>query len=224
MEYKKNPKKDIHQLRGMLFSISLAATLSLIIFVFEWKSTGDSSTVNLMNYDTVMDELLDIPPTEQIPPPPAKIIVPKIVEVPDEEEISKELDIVIDMEIKETTEVIKVATVEDFAKEETDEIFLIVEEEPEFPGGMSAFQKYIKNNMHYPRHARQMGVEGKVFVEAVVGKDGTLTEIKVLKGVGAGCDEEALRVVQQSPQWKPGRQRGNPVRTRIVIPIVFRMG
>lgn len=224
MEAKKNPKADVHQLRGMLFSLSLTITLGLVITVFEWKSTGDSNSIDLANYDVPTDELLDIPVTEQTPPPPAPSIMPKVIEVPDEEEIQEDIDVIIDVEMKETSETIKVAHVEEIAKEESDEIFMIVEEQPAFPGGIGAFNQFVVNNMHYPRNARSMGIEGKVFVEAIVGKDGKLTDLKVLKGVGGGCDEEALRVVGLSPSWKPGRQRGNPVRTRMVIPIVFKLG
>ena len=224
MELKKNPKADVHQLRGMLFSLSLAATLGMVITVFEWKSKGDSNTVNLAQYDNFTDELLDIPPTEQAPPPPPKTIIPKIIEVPDEEEIEEELNVVVDGEMKETTEAIKIAPVEEIAKEDTDEIFVIVEEQPQFPGGNSEFLKYLRDNMRYPRQARSMAIEGRVYVQAIVGKDGSLDDVQVLKGIGGGCDEEALRVVKLSPKWKPGRQRGNNVRTKIVIPIVFKLG
>ncbi|MEP2668775.1 MAG: TonB family protein [Cyclobacteriaceae bacterium] len=224
MELKKNPKADVHQLRGMLFSLSLAATLGMVITVFEWESKGDSNTVNLAQYDNFTDELLDIPPTEQAPPPPPKTIIPKIIEVPDEEEIEEDLNIVVDVEMKETTEAIKIAPVEEIAKEDTDEIFVIVEEQPQFPGGNSEFLKYLRDNMRYPRQARSMAIEGRVYVQAIVGKDGSLDDVQVLKGIGGGCDEEALRVVKLSPKWKPGRQRGNNVRTKIVIPIVFKLG
>lgn len=224
MEQKKNTKADVHQLRGMLFSLSLTVTLGLIITAFEWRSTGDRNSVDLTNYDLATDELLDIPPTIQPPPPPPQTIIPKIIEVPDEEEIKDDIEVLIDVEMKATSEAIKVAPVEEIAKEESDEIFVIVEEQPEYPGGTGEFMKFVVKNMKYPRQARTMGVEGRVFVKAVVGKDGKLTELEIMKGIGAGCDEEALRVVGESPPWKPGRQRGRAVRTRIVIPLVFKLG
>ena len=150
--------------------------------------------------------------------------MPKITEVPDEEEIKADLEIKIDAEINEPTEAIRLAPVEEIAKEETDEIFVIVEDKPQFPGGNAEFLKFLRENMHYPRQARSMAIEGKVFVQAIVGKDGALNDIVVLKGIGGGCDEEAVRVVAKSPKWKPGRQRGNAVKTKIVIPIVFKLG
>ncbi|HRK54135.1 MAG TPA: energy transducer TonB [Cyclobacteriaceae bacterium] len=224
MELKKNPKADVHQLRGMLFSLSLAVSLGMVIIAFEWKSEGDSNTVNLANYDNFNDELLDIPPTEQAPPPPPKAIIPKIIEVPDEEEIAQDLDVTIDVEIKETSEAIKVAPIETISKEDTDEIFVIVEDQPEFPGGNAEFLKFLREHMRYPRQARSMAIEGRVYVQAIVGKDGSLDEVQVVKGIGGGCDEEAVRVVKQSPKWNPGRQRGRNVRTKIIIPIVFKLG
>jgi protein TonB len=77
--------------------------------------------------------------------------------------------------------------------------------------------------MKYPAQARRMGIEGKVFVEFVVDKDGTLTEVKTVKGIGAGCDEEAVRVIQSAPKWKPGKQRGRPVKVRMILPIIFKL-
>jgi protein TonB len=89
---------------------------------------------------------------------------------------------------------------------------------------MDSFLKYVSKNLKYPAQARRMGVEGKVFVQFVVEKDGSITDIKVVKGIGAGCDEEAVRVLENAPKWKPGKQRGRPVKQRIVLPIVFKLG
>ena len=109
-------------------------------------------------------------------------------------------------------------------EEEVEEIFTIVEDQPEFPGGIGAFYKYVATNLRYPAQARRMGIAGKVFVQFVVEKDGRLTDVQILKGIGAGCDEEALRVIKKSKAWKPGRQRGRPVKVRMIIPINFRLG
>ena len=91
-------------------------------------------------------------------------------------------------------------------------------------GGMSAFYKYVGDKMKYPAQARRMGIEGKVFVEFVINRDGSITDVKAIKGIGAGCDEEAVRVVQSAPPWNPGKQRGKPVRQRYVVPITFKLG
>jgi protein TonB len=112
-------------------------------------------------------------------------------------------------------------TVTEAAAEETDEIFTIVEEAAAPIGGINSFYQYLKDNVRYPAVARRTGVEGKVLVQFVVGKDGSISEVKVLRGIGAGCDEEAVRVMQKAPNWTPGKQRGKPVRQRCIVPIVF---
>lgn len=104
-----------------------------------------------------------------------------------------------------------------------DQVFLMVEEQPEFTGGNKAFAKYLRKNLKYPKKARRMGIEGKVFVEFVVNKDGSLADIEIIKGIGGGCDEEAVRVLKNSPKWIPGKQRGKSVRVKMSVPIVFRL-
>lgn len=104
------------------------------------------------------------------------------------------------------------------------EIFDIVEDQPIPPGGMGAFYKYVGMNIKYPNDARRMGVQGKVFVQFVVDKDGSLINVKSIKGIGAGCDEEAVRIIEAAPNWKPGKQRGKPVKVRMILPITFKLG
>ncbi len=103
------------------------------------------------------------------------------------------------------------------------EVFTLVEEQPEFEGGMPAFYKYVGNEIKYPLQALQKGVEGRVDVQFVVEKDGSLSSVKAVKGVGVGCDSEAVRVVQNAPSFKPGTQRGKPVRVRMELPVIFKL-
>lgn len=98
-----------------------------------------------------------------------------------------------------------------------------VDEYPEFMGGMKAFTKYMERNLHYPSQAMDEGVKGKVFVTFVVEIDGSITDVKVLRGIGFGCDEEAVKVIKKSPLWKPGRNRGVAVRVRYNMPINFNL-
>lgn len=113
--------------------------------------------------------------------------------------------------------------VEEVVKEKKEEAFTYVEEMPSFPGGEEELLRFIAQKVKYPEIARRAGVEGKVFVSFVVEKNGTITELQVVKGIGAGCDEEAIRVIQLMDKWKPGRQNGNPVRVRISIPFLFKL-
>ena len=102
-----------------------------------------------------------------------------------------------------------------------DEIFMIVEEEPEFPGGPAKLLEYIQQNLKYPMEARENNIQGKVIVSFVVEKDGSISNVKVLRGIGGGCDAEAVRVIESLPKFKPGKQRGNLVRVSYTLPINF---
>lgn len=107
---------------------------------------------------------------------------------------------------------------------ESNEVFSVVEEMPQFDGGMEALGKYLSRNMKYPASARRMGIEGSVFISFVVSKDGTISEVVVLKGINGDCDAEAVRVIGNMPPWKPGKQRGVPVNVKFVLPIKFKLG
>jgi protein TonB len=101
------------------------------------------------------------------------------------------------------------------------EIFLVVETMPEFPGGEKAFNQYLADSIHYPAAAVENSIQGRVFVSFVVEKDGSVSEAKILRGIGGGCDEEAMRVIRNMPKWIPGKQRGQPVRVQYTMPIKF---
>ncbi|MEQ8239735.1 MAG: energy transducer TonB [Cyclobacteriaceae bacterium] len=105
----------------------------------------------------------------------------------------------------------------------TEEVFTIVEEQPQYPGGMDAFHKAIANNLKYPKQARKQGIEGRVYLQFIVDKSGEVREIKTVKGIGGGCDEEAERVIKLTGKWKPGTQSGKPVNVRMVLPIIFQL-
>jgi len=101
------------------------------------------------------------------------------------------------------------------------EIFTVVEEQPGYPGGEEARIAYLQQNIKYPEEAKELGIQGKVFVTFVVEVDGSITDVRVLRGIGGGCDEEAIRVVKSMPRWVPGKQRGVPVRVQFNLPIKF---
>ena len=223
MELKKNPEADLFKKSSFYMSIGLMVSLLLTVMAFEWKSYDDNDLVNLGSLDADFEELQDIPITEQPPPPPPQVTPPEIIEVPDEEEIEEEIEVNLDVEVTEETVIEDVVFEEAPEEEAADEIFQFVEDQPAPIGGMKAFYAYVGKQMKYPAQARRMGVEGKVYVSFVVGKDGALTDVQVLKGIGAGCDEEAIRVLSSAPKWKPGKQRGRPVRVRMQLPIIFKL-
>ncbi|MDH5602530.1 MAG: energy transducer TonB [Cyclobacteriaceae bacterium] len=223
MEIKKTEKADLNKKSGLFLSIGMVASLLIILTGFEWRSFDDGSLVDQSGLSEDIEELIDIPPTEQPPPPPPKLQQPQVIEVPDEEEIEEEIEIEFDTEIEEE-EIVEEIVIEDEPEAEVaEEIFTIVED-PAMPvGGYAAFYEYVSKRMKYPTQARRMGIEGKVFVQFVIDKDGSITEVQAVKGIGAGCDEEAVRVVQSHPKWSPPKQRGQPVKQRIVLPITFKL-
>lgn len=221
---KKYYSVDLDKYSGLLRNIGLTVSLALVLAAFEFPEFEEQTLMDLGSLDVEMEELMEIPPTEQKPPPPPKIQQPEIVEVPDEEEIEEEIEIELDVEIDEETVVEEVIVSEEPAEEEVvDEIFEIVEESAEPPGGMIEFLKWVGKSIEYPSQAKRMGVEGRVFLQFVVDKDGSLSDVRVARGIGAGCDEEAVRVLKTAPKWKPGKQRGRPVRQRMVLPINFKL-
>ncbi len=111
----------------------------------------------------------------------------------------------------------------DIATSEEDTVYQIVEEMPKFPGGEKALMDYVSNNVKYPEEAKNKNIAGRVFVSFVVEKDGSIGEVKVLRGIGGGCDEEAARVINSMPKWKPGKQKGEAVRVSYQIPIYFKL-
>lgn len=221
MELKKNPRLDYQRKYALFFNIGLVLSLVLVISAFEWKSVETVSWVDLPQPVIFEDPIT--PPITDITPQKPKVQVFKLTEVKDEIEIEEpDFVLVIATGDPEPPEIDANLFVEP-AKEETDEVKDIVETMPSFVGGLEEFYKFVSKNLKYPAQARRIGIEGKVFVHFVVDKDGSLSDIKVVKGIGAGCDEEVERIIHKSPKWNPGKQRGNPVRVRMMMPITFRL-
>ncbi|WP_338029999.1 energy transducer TonB [Fulvivirga sedimenti] len=220
----KRQRYEEFKTRKMLFaSIGLLVSMLAIVTLFNWKFYDRADNIDLQANISQVEELLDIPVTEQPPPPPKKVIQqPNIVEV-SEEEIIEEIEINLDMEITEDMEIEEVIIENMDAPEEehADEIFLIVEQAPEPVGGMQSFMTYLAENLQYPSKALRMQISGRVYVQFVVNADGSLQDFLVVKGIGGGCDEEAVRVLKSAPKWIPGKQRGKTVRVRMVIPVYF---
>ena len=107
------------------------------------------------------------------------------------------------------------------AASQDDKIFTVVEEQPEFSGGYNAMMDFIRNNLRYPTTARQQGIEGTVYASFVTEKDGAISSVNIVRGISQECDDEVKRVVKLFPKWKPGKQDGQPVRVRFVLPIKF---
>jgi periplasmic protein TonB len=186
----------------------------------------------------VYTDLSAPPPIDKPKPPPPQIQLPKlqkvikfvppkvvkeevVEEVPTIEEIKQ--NEVAAVEIEGDAEVVFEEPVEQVVVEDENKVFLVVEQQPEFEGGYEGMMNFIKKNMKYPASARRMGIDGTVYVTFVVGKDGSINDVRVLKGISADCDKEAVRVVQAMPNWKAGKQNGKPVLVRFNLPIKFKL-
>ncbi len=224
MEAKKTPQADLTRKTGLFLNIGLAVSIGLTLAAFEYKSYDDGELMDLGTVNDQFEELLDIPLTEQPPEPPPQIQQPEVKEVEDEIEIEEEIEINFDVDVKEDTKVAEIIVTEGPAEEETDQIFEFVETFPEPAGGMEGWMKYLSKETKYPTKARRMGIEGTVYVAFVIETDGSITDVQVIRGIEGGCNEEAIRVVENAPKWTPGKQRGRPVRVRMRLPIRFKLG
>lgn len=225
MEPKKNPKKDLNRQRTLFLQIGLVFALAVVFLAFEWKTYEKSeSTLASSGPVQIDEEIVQITQQEQPPEPPKAAEVTTILEIVDDDVVVED-EINVDIEARADQAVqsyVPVMTEEEPAPV-AEEIFTFVEEYPEFPGGDKALREYILNNIKYPEVARTSGITGTVYVQFVVEKDGSISDVKVVRGIGGGCDEEAVRVVKSMPRWKPGKQRGQPVRVYFTLPIEFKL-
>ena len=223
MEEKKSPKANLENKKLMFIQIGMIISLLLAWMAFEHKSYDKREIdPSLLNRTVEVDEeMVEITKQEEQKPQPVEMpkqttqleIVQDDVEVEDIE-INAEVD---QQEVIE--EYVPVEVEEEEVQEQ--EIFQIVEEMPAYPGGEQKLMEFIAKGIKYPQIARETGIQGRVFVGFVIEPDGSVSNVKVLRGIGGGCDEEAMRVVKSMPKWKPGKQRGKAVRVSYMLPVNF---
>lgn len=229
MELKKNPKVDLEKKKLIFTEIGLVLALCIVLFAFEWKSTGGVKTELAGTQGVEMEEeMIPITQPDEIKPPPPPVQQVQVIDVINIVEDDVDLDDDVDLFDTEFDEHIAVNIIEfnEFNDEEQEveeeEVFVIVEDMPGFGGGDSdKFREYIQKNLVFPEIAAENGIQGKVFVAFVVESDGRVSNVRVARGVDPSLDKEAVRVVQSSPKWKPGMQRGKPVRVSFTFPITF---
>ena len=230
MEPKKKPSKDIHRMSGLFFQIGLGISLILVISAFEWSTEVEKVALRFHD-EPLMEPILVVPQSdhkEPAPPSPIKADLPivkslsltPITLVSDSDPEPSQNDT---PEIEPTVGTTTLTSIPTDGPEDCLEcIFVIVEKKAEPIGGYEGFYKFLSDNLKYPLVAQRNDIEGKVFVEFVVNRDGHPSDMKILKGIGFGLDEEAKRVIGLS-KWNPGKQRGKPVRVKMVMTIVFKL-
>lgn len=223
MELKKNAAYDLEPKTPLFFSIGLVIALALVTAAFEWR--GQYEPLDLRKEEPVWEEPYIVRNTvipAPKPPEPMPVKKQQVITQPPIIVEGNELESYI-----EYTEPIDDIPFDDIPIEPSPEVdnnvYMgeLIETQASFPGGLSAFYEYVATNIKYPKRAKTMDVTGTVYVQFIIDKDGSLTELKTLKGIGLGCDEEAIRVLENSPKWNPGKQRGRAVRVRMVLPITF---
>ena len=214
MQIKKNSNVNLEKKRGLFLQIGFIVTLLLVLGAFEYRSYENQKyDLGDLSLDDLEEEITPITKQEKKPPPPPPP-PPEIIEiVEDDIEIEEELEIE-DTESDED-EIIEIE------EEDDEEFFMVVENMPEFPGGDLGLMKYIQQNVKYPPIAKEYDIQGKVYVSFIVDKKGYVTNVKIVRGVDKNLDAEAVRVVKSLPRYKPGKQRGKPVRVMFTIPINF---
>ena len=230
MEIKKSPKADLENNKSLYFLMGLVVALAFVFTAFEWGKR--EITFQDISTDQVVEEVEDIqvtPPEENTPPPPpppAPAIVEQIVEVEDDVKVNDfEILSVDDSEKTKQVTFAPPSSGTGRAEETVDDnkVFDFLEEMPEFPGGEAAMMKWLSTHINYPPIAQENNIQGRVMVGFVVEKDGSVSDVKILRPVDPSLDKEAARVVKSMPKWKPGMQTGKPVRCRFTIPVSFRL-
>lgn len=241
----KYPEVDTFSLSGTFLNYGLLAAIILMILAFSW--TQYEKVIDVSHLLGTLDEEIEMetPRTAEPPPPPPPPPPPKIQEVPNDVSVEETVTFK-DQSIQEETVVEAPPVVEKAPppppppppppKQEEEEIFKVVEDQPAFPGCENISDKaekkkcadekmlqFIYGNIKYPAIARENGVEGMVVIKFVVEKDGSITQAEVVRDIGAGCGQEALRVVGLMPKWEPGKQRGRAVRVQFNLPVKFKL-
>ena len=227
MEVKKSPKADLEGKKSTWLLVGYVVVLAFMFVAFEWTQRDVKIDTSQAVADVVFEEEI-IPitetPEQATPPPPEAPKVAELLEIVDDQADIEESTTILNEDNTPKVEVkyVPVQVVEEEPEEQT--IFEVVEQMPEFPnGGMAGLMQYLSKNIKYPTIAQENGTQGRVIVQFVVNRDGSIVDAKVVRSVDPYLDKEALRVINTMPKWKPGMQRGKPVRVKFTVPVMFRL-
>jgi len=224
MEIKKSPKADLQNKRSLFLEIGLVVSIGLMILAFGYGQTEKVVMDVARDDGPVLEDLVEITVQDKEPPKPVKqtiTVISDIINV-----VKNETKITTDFDFAEFGDEdinIQAATVEEEVIQE-EEIFFVAEDMPTFQGGdLNTFRNWVNEKLRYPPVASENGIQGTVTVKFVIERDGSLTNIEVLRSPDNSLSEETIRVLKTSPKWQPGRQRGNPVRVAFNLPVQFRL-
>ena len=225
MEIKKSPKADLQNKRGLLLEIGLCIALGLVILAFAYTPKEHRIQQIDTSYGPVEEQITEITRQDQKPPEPPKKIEVKVIAdilevVTNDTKINTDVDFT---EFDENAEIEQIVAVEE-EEVEDDQPFLRAETMPSFQGGdLNTFRKWVQDNVRFPQIALENGIQGRVTLSFVIEKVGRLTNIQVLQTPDRSLSEEAIRVLNKSPKWSPGKQRNQTVRVKYTLPVDFRV-
>lgn len=228
MEVKKSPKADLEGKKSTWMLIGYVLILAAVFVAFEWTERDKQVTTDTGVVEPIFEEEM-IPITEeepeqkQAPPPPEAPKVEEVIQIAENDANVEETTI---KSSEDDNTAVEIKYIEPVVEEEEpveEEIFMVVEQMPEFPGGMAELMKFLSNNIKYPTIAQENGIQGRVIVQFVVNQDGSIVDPIVMRSVDPYLDKEALRVISTMPKWKPGMQRGKAVRVKYTVPVTFRL-
>lgn len=222
MENKKHPHKDLLRWRGTLTNFGLMISISAVLAAFEWKAYEDKP---LLDLDRDMSAWEDdfVPPITITLPPPPPVVPPQIKDIDNEVKLDPQNFPLIDIDLP-NDQAIPPVILDDLPVIETaPEIVDFTEVMASFVGGMEAWYIYLKTHLKYPKQEQRMGIEGTVILRFVINVDGSIQDIEVIRSASPGLDQAAVTVVENSPKWHPGKNGGRPVRSRMTMPIRFKL-
>ena len=228
MEIKKSDKANLENKKLLFVEVGLVISLAITLFAFEWTSTETEVAMLEDTQELVLEEEI-IPITQEAPPPPPAapkipVLSDQIDIVDDEIEVDDDLFMNLEDDSSLGVEIMDYVEVEEEVVEEEAIPFQLVEEKPSFQGGdANQFSKWVNSRLEYPEIAKENGVQGRVTLQFTVEKDGSVTKVKVLRGVDPSLDKEAVRVVSMSPKWSPGNQRDRAVPVTYTFPVIFQL-
>lgn len=227
METKKTPKANLENKRPTWLLVGYVTVLAFMFVAFEWTRDVRVDTSGRIT-ENVFEQDMEIPLTRQpevTPPPPPQVTpINDVLTIIDDDDTAEETNFASSEETGEDVVIKHIPVTVDEEVVVEDDIFVIVEENPQFPnGGTAGLLQYLGKNIKYPTIPQENGTQGRVTVQFVVNKDGSIVDVKVIRGVDPYLDKEAVRVISTMPKWIPGKQRGVPVRCKFTVPVTFKL-
>ena len=223
MDKRKTSKSNLEGKQMIFIEIGLIVALAVSLCAFEWKKY-DISKVEIAGRNGVEVPIdIVIQAKHEVKPPPPKAVTQPTTElnvVKNDVEVKTDVQVSAETNDADPPEIWEPTTLPPEDIDEPD-FYIVVEKDPEFPGGEIARLKYLRDNVKYPQAAREAGIQGIVYLSFIIEASGTVSNVEVLRGIGGGCDEEAVRVVKNMPKWSPGEQRDQKVRVQYSLQIKF---